>query len=125
MSENEEKACTGGQALIFSCSGAADVGAISDLAARKLTSQGAGKMYCLAGIGGRVQGIMKATKKASQILAIDGCPLDCVKLCLVQAGFLKFDHMRVTELGLKKGESPASGENIAAVIGAAREKLGV
>jgi uncharacterized metal-binding protein len=34
------------------------VGAIADQAGRKLTRVGAGKMFCLAGIGGRVSGIM-------------------------------------------------------------------
>ena len=79
--------CCGGTKLIFACSGAADVGAVSDRAARKLTGDGAGKMFCLAGVGGRVSGIMKTTEAAEQILAIDGCPLDCVKNCLEQAGF--------------------------------------
>ena len=50
--------CCGAAAqVIFACSGAADVGKIADLAARKLTEQGAGKMSCLAGVGGRVKGI--------------------------------------------------------------------
>ncbi|MBT4482837.1 MAG: zinc-binding protein, partial [Candidatus Latescibacteria bacterium] len=37
--------------LIFPCSGAADVGEISDQIARKLTRDGIGKMFCLAGVG--------------------------------------------------------------------------
>ena len=48
--------CGGAAAqVIFACSGSADVGKIADLAARKLTEQGAGKMSCLAGVGGRVR----------------------------------------------------------------------
>jgi uncharacterized metal-binding protein len=124
MTDSNENTCTGGPALIFACSGAADVGALSDLAARKLTSEGTGKMYCLAGIGGRVKGIMQTTEKAAHILAIDGCSLDCVKLCLEEAGFTEFDQMRVTDLGLEKGQSPSTDENIAAVVEAARKKLG-
>lgn len=124
MVETKENICSGGPTLIFACSGAADVGALSDLAARRMTSEGTGKMYCLAGIGGRVKGIMQTTENAAHILAIDGCPLDCVKLCLEEAGFTEFDQMRVTDLGLEKGRSPATDENIAAVVEAAREKLG-
>ena len=41
--------------MIFACSGAADVGAVADQAARKMTRDGTGKMFCLAGIGGRVK----------------------------------------------------------------------
>ena len=57
--------CTGGDTLIFACSGAADVGAISDQAARKMTREGAGKMFCLTGVSGRAPGIMERTKAAS------------------------------------------------------------
>jgi uncharacterized metal-binding protein len=104
--------CSGGPKLIFACSGAADVGAIADAAARKLTRDGVGKMFCLAGIGGRIDGIMKTTESASKILAIDGCPLNCVKACLEKAGFSNFKHLQLTDLGLEKGKSPANEENI-------------
>jgi uncharacterized metal-binding protein len=123
MGDNKENVCCAAPTLIFACSGAADVGAIADRAARKLTADGAGKMYCLAGIGGRVSGILKTTQEAEKILAIDGCPLDCTKLSLEEAGFTQFTHMDVTDLGLKKGKSPASNENIAAVVQAALIKL--
>ncbi|MHC4060784.1 MAG: putative zinc-binding protein, partial [Planctomycetota bacterium] len=57
--------CGPASKLIFACSGAADVGEISDKAARKLTEDGAGKMFCLAGIGGKVEPIISAAKSAS------------------------------------------------------------
>jgi uncharacterized metal-binding protein len=122
--DKNENVCCAAPTLIFACSKAADVGAIADRAARKLTADGAGKMYCLAGIGGRVAGILKTTEEAEKILAIDGCPLDCTKLSLEEAGFTEFEHMRVTDLGLEKGNSPATDENIATVLQAALIKLG-
>ena len=73
-------------------------------------------MFCLAGIGGRVSGIMKTTESADKILAIDGCPLNCVKDCLQQAGFKKFDHLQLADLGLEKGHSPITEENINMVV---------
>ncbi len=124
MKDNKENVCCAASTLIFACSGAADVGAITDRAARKLTAEGTGKMYCLAGIGGRVPGILKTTEEAEKILAIDGCPLDCTKLSLEEAGFTEFEHMKVTDLGLEKGKSPATDENIATVVQAALLKLG-
>ena len=124
MSDSNTNVCTAAPTLIFACSGAADVGAVSDSAARELTAKGAGKMYCLAGIGGRVPGILKTTAEAEKILAVDGCPLDCVKLSLEEAGFTQFEHMRVTDLGLDKGKSPATEENIIRVVQAALEVLG-
>ena len=123
MGDKNENVCRAAPTLIFSCSGAADVGAISDKAARKLTADGAGKMYCMAGIGGRVPGILKTTQDAEKILAIDGCPLDCTKLSLEEAGFTEFEHMQVADLGLEKGKSPATDENITTVVQAALIKL--
>jgi uncharacterized metal-binding protein len=120
-----EQSCACGDApkLIFSCSGAADVGAVADQAARKLTEDGAGKMFCLAGIGGRVSGIMATTKSAARILAIDGCPLNCVKNSLEQAGFKKYEHLQLADLGMDKGKTPPTPEAIAKAATAGAEKL--
>ena len=116
MSNNDSSECVGGPKLIFACSGAADVGAITDRAARKIATEGLGKMFCLAGIGGRIPGIMKTTESASRILAIDGCELDCVNSCLRQAGFAEFEHLRVTDLGMQKGQTAMTDENVAKVV---------
>ena len=115
--------CCGGAQLIFACSGAADVGAIADQAARKLTKEGVGKMFCLAGVGGRVSGIMKTTESADRILAIDGCPLDCARNCLEQARLTKFDHLQLAELGLEKGRAPATDDAVEKVAAKGREML--
>lgn len=122
---NDKNACTCGAApkLIFACSGAADVGAIADQAARKLTKDGAGKMFCLAGVGGRVSGIMATTASATRILAIDGCPLNCVKNCLEQAGFTKYEHLQLADLGMEKGKMPPTPEAVAKVVTAGTAKL--
>ncbi len=123
MAQQNSCMCSGGPKLIFACSGAADVGAIADQAARKLTRDGVGKMFCLAGIGGRIDGIMKTTQAASRILAIDGCPLNCVKACLEKAGFAAFTHLQLADVGLEKGKSPASEENIQKACTAAQTLL--
>src|SRR5437763_1494839 len=118
QSDKPAEACCGtGPKLIFACSGAADVGKISDLAARKLTVEGAGKMFCLAGVGGRVSGIMETTRVAKAILAIDGCPLDCAKRTLEQAGFARFEHLRLSDLGMEKGKTAPTDEVVAKVVG--------
>ena len=81
-------------------------------------------MFCLAGIGGRVSGIMESTRGAAKILAIDGCALDCTKLCLEEAGFAGFEHIKLADLGLEKGKSPVTDQNIATVVRAAKVRLG-
>ncbi len=123
MSDQKSCACSAASKLIFACSGAADVGAIADQAARQLAGEGIGKMFCLAGIGGRVGGIMKTTESAEKILVIDGCPLNCAKSCLEQAGFTKFEHTNLTDLGLVKGQSAVTGENIQKVVEDGKAKL--
>jgi uncharacterized metal-binding protein len=108
--------CVTAPKLIFPCSGAADVGEITDQAARKLTREGIGRMYCLAGIGGRVENIMESTKAASKILVIDGCQSDCARNTLLQAGFKEFEHLRLTDMGMEKGKSPVSEEKLEIVL---------
>jgi uncharacterized metal-binding protein len=117
--------CAGsaGPKLIFSCSGAADVGALADQAARKLTRERVGMMFCLAGISGQVSGIMKSTEAASTILAIDGCALDCTKKTLEAAGFKRFNHLRITDLGYEKGKTEVDAGAIAKVIEKAKTYL--
>lgn len=113
----------GARKLIFSCSGAADVGEIADRAARKLTCEGAGKMFCLAGIGGRVASIVKIAKAAETILAVDGCAQTCASHCLRKAGITRFARLQLADIGMEKGMSPATDDAIARVAAAARGLL--
>jgi uncharacterized metal-binding protein len=109
--------------LIFACSGAADVGEIADRAARKLTRDGKGRMFCTVGLGGRISGILKTTEAAEGVLAIDGCPLNCVKSSLEQAGFTAFQHLQLADLGLEKGKSPATEESVNTVAARAVQMI--
>ncbi len=121
--ENAKCACGDAPKLIFTCSGAADVGEIADQAARKLSKDGSGKMYCMAGLGGDVGPIVETTRMASTILAIDGCSADCVKKTLERLGFTDYLHMRVTDLGLEKGSSPVNDESTGKVAAKCAEAL--
>jgi uncharacterized metal-binding protein len=123
MVQENSCSCSGGPKLIFACSGAADVGEITDKAARQLTKDGVGRMFCTAGIGGRISGIVKTTESADRILVIDGCPLDCVKSSLEQAGFNEFEHLQLADMGLEKCASPVTEENIAKVVAKGKELL--
>ena len=123
MSMQQGSGCCGGTKLVFACSGAADVGAVADQVARKMTRDGNGRMFCLAGVGGRVSGIMKTTEAADAILAVDGCPLSCARNCLEQAGFTEFLHLQLAELGMEKGSTAVSEENIAKALAKGAEML--
>ena len=94
--------CEPTEILIFPCSGGSNVGQIANEAAKDLTTLGYGKMYCLAGIGGHINGISESTKSAKKIIAIDGCPVSCTRKTLEQAGFTVDKHMIITDLGIQK-----------------------
>lgn len=114
--KNTQNACCGGAVrVIFPCSGAADVGAIADQVGRKMTREGLGGMYCLAGIGGHVLNILKTTESADEIITIDGCPVACATKALEHAGF-RPKMVSLKELGFAKGESPANDANIEAAF---------
>jgi len=112
MNSKPQCSCQPAPKLIFACSGAADVGGLADRAARQMTLDQKGKMYCVAGIGGRVGAIMETTLAAAKVLAIDGCPQDCARKTLEQAGFSGFQHLKLASLGLQKGSSPVTEERI-------------
>lgn len=115
--------CASGPQLIFSCSGAADVGELADQTARKLTREGAGKMFCTAGIGGGITGIIEATKSAEKIIALDGCALSCTKHLLEKGGFANIDHVCITDLGFIKGQTALTEENIGKICEVVKERL--
>jgi uncharacterized metal-binding protein len=121
--ESQPACCCGAAKMIFTCSGSADVGKIADLAARKLTEDGDGKMSCLAGIGGRVSLILDATKAAQGILVIDGCLQHCARRTLRQAGFTKFEHLALHDMGMEKGKTPATDEAVAKVVAEGKKRL--
>ncbi len=90
--------------MILACSGGSNVGQLSNQAAVELTREGFGKMFCLAGIGGRLSGIVQSAKDVSQMVAIDGCSLGCAKAILEQAKVPLKNYIVVTELGIEKNK---------------------
>ncbi len=100
---NKDKClCEPTEILIFPCSGGSNVGQIANETAKNLTTSGHGKMYCLAGIGGHVGGLIESTKVAKRIIAIDGCSVHCAKKVLDHAGFKPDVHVVVTDLDIQK-----------------------
>lgn len=122
MNTNQPKcACScqaeaGPPALVYPCSGSADVGEIADHAARRLDAGEKAWMSCLAGIGGRVSGLMASAAAAPMLIALDGCPHDCATKTLQLAGFTQVKSVRVTDLGFKKGNSPVSDPAVQMVV---------
>ncbi|PIS30929.1 hypothetical protein COT42_02075 [Candidatus Saganbacteria bacterium CG08_land_8_20_14_0_20_45_16] len=60
------------EVLIYPCSGAADVGELSDRVARKLSKKGVGAMACLAGVGAKFVNTA-AIDQAVEMIDCGGC----------------------------------------------------
>ena len=102
----EEKClCEQDEILIFSCAGSSNVGQIANQAAIRLTQEGMGRYFCLAGIGGHVSGMIESTKAGKMLVAIDGCPVSCAKKTLEHAGFNIDEYAQVTDLGIEKNHN--------------------
>ncbi len=111
------------QQLIFACCGSSDVGAIADMAARDMARQGMGKLFCTVAVGAHIESYIAKARQASEIVVLDGCPMDCAFKCLEHIGFSKYKHIRVTDSGMEKGKSPSTKENVQKFIDFAAAKL--
>jgi uncharacterized metal-binding protein len=102
---DEKCLCEPSEILIFPCSGGSNVGQIANQAGVKLTQEGIGNFFCLAGIGAHVSGMVESTKASKVIVAIDGCPVACAKKTLEHAGFNIDEYVQVTDLGIEKNHN--------------------
>ncbi|MEN6412816.1 MAG: putative zinc-binding protein [Veillonellales bacterium] len=65
--------------VLYTCSGACDLGQITDLLGRKLRKNGYARSSCscLASIGAGIRAYVDKTKAAAEVVCIDGCPTAC------------------------------------------------
>lgn len=119
---NQKNSTNSKPVLIFSCSGASDVGELADRTARRLSRSGSGKMFCLAAIGGGVSQYIDDTQSAKDIIVIDGCSNNCAKKTLNTIN-VKGHEFNLENLGFEKGNSPASGENINKAFNYVKEQI--
>jgi len=108
--------------LVYSCSGGANVAEIADRVARELTERGAGSMFCLAGIGANIEGMIDTAREADLNVVIDGCPVDCARKIFENVDLDNFVQVRITDLGVEKvkGER-ATDEQIKRVFAEVRK----
>jgi len=122
-STNPPPCCGGKKVLLYACSGAANVAEAADRACRKLTRDGDGSMFCLAGLGAGIEGMVKAAKAADCNVVIDGCDMDCGKHIFDEQGVKNYVQIRVTDLDIDKAGRAATEEEVAVVVRRVREKL--
>ncbi|MDX3774207.1 putative zinc-binding protein [Chromatiaceae bacterium AAb-1] len=90
--------------LVYSCSGCSNVAQLANDLAVVLDREGMAQMSCIAGVGGNVKPLVKIATSGRPILAVDGCPLSCVKHTLAQHNVVPTWHLELTSLGYKKQE---------------------
>lgn len=110
--------------LVYACSGAANVAEIADHVARALSAQGAGQMFCLAGLGAEVPGMVQTARDADLNLVIDGCPQDCARKTFEKLGLTNVKIIRVTDLGIAKQKGvPITDGQVQHVLDESRKAL--
>lgn len=88
--------------LVYSCSGVSNVAQLANSIAVSLDREGLATMSCIAGVGGDVPGLVKVATSGRPILALDGCPLQCVKSCLARHNVEPTIHHEFTKYGIRK-----------------------
>jgi len=124
----KQTTCCGGTekktVLLYACSGGANVAEIADRAARELMFAGKGTMFCLAGLGAGIQGMVQTAKDADMNLVIDGCPVECAKKIFDRCGITNYKQIKVTDLGIEKVKGVrCTQEQVDKVVKAAKEVL--
>lgn len=116
--------CEGDVLTVLACAGASNVGQLTNEVAKRLDESGAAKYFCLAGVGGHVDGMIASVKGADKVLVIDGCKVACAKKAMEAAEIRDFKYLVVTDLGVKKEHSfQLATEDITKVEAKAKELL--
>lgn len=88
--------------LVYSCSGCSSAAQLANHVALQLDRRGLAEMSCIAGVGGDVPYLLKIAQSGRAIVALDGCPLVCVKSCLARHGLTADRHYQLQQYGIKK-----------------------
>jgi len=88
--------------LVYSCSGCSSAAQMANHIALDLDRRGVAEMSCIAGVGGDVPSLVKLAKSGRPVVAVDGCPLECVRNCLARHGVTPDLHFQLAEHGVRK-----------------------
>lgn len=98
----EQCLCKAEEIVFLPCSGGSNCGQITNQVAVRLDEEGAGHIYCLAGIGAHIDGMVESAKGAKRIVALDGCQIACAKKTIELAGLTLTNWICVTDEGINK-----------------------
>ena len=94
--------CKAEEIIFLPCAGGSNCGQIANEVAVKLTREGVGQIYCLAGIGAHIEGMIESVRTARRIVALDGCAVACARKTIEHAGLPVTDWICVTGEGIEK-----------------------
>ncbi len=121
----EKAPCTCGSneknRLIFPCSGQANTGQISNQAAIELSNEGYGSFVCTALLASGSESLAERGREVHEVVAIDGCGMNCARKIAEQAGVPVHQHLIVTDLVVAKNTTDRSftKEQVESIVSAA------
>ncbi|MCD6391558.1 MAG: putative zinc-binding protein [Dehalococcoidia bacterium] len=107
--------------VIFSCYGGVSntgiTSALASLEAVKELGLEKAAVMCLGGLPTHVKSVLGKTQAAEKIVTVDGCPFECARKIVEQAGFSPISIMLTRDIGMKKkGLSEDIGKEIKGVM---------
>ena len=106
--------------LVYACSGCSSAAQLANHVAVRMDRSGVAEMSCIAGVGGDVPSLLKTARSGRPIIALDGCPLVCVKSSLARHGINPDRHYQLQQYGVKKRQhedfDPAQAEAVLARV---------
>ena len=99
--------------LVYACSGCSSAAQLSNQMALRLDHAALAEMSCIAGVGAGVKPLARTARSGRPILALDGCPLHCVRHALAQQGVQPTVHVDLSNHGVRKDlhRLPSSAES--------------
>lgn len=88
--------------LVYSCSGCSSAAQTANTLALCLDRDGEAQMSCIAGVGADIPRFVRQATSGRPILALDGCPLACVRESLKRHGVVPDRYLQLHEQGVKK-----------------------
>lgn len=79
--------------LVYACSGCSSAAQLANQLALRLDHRQLAEMSCIAGVGAGVKPLVRTAQTGRAILALDGCPLQCVRHALAQQGVQPTVHV--------------------------------
>ncbi|HCX81114.1 MAG TPA: zinc-binding protein [Rhodoferax sp.] len=88
--------------LVYACSGCSSAAQLSNQMALRLDHAALAEMSCIAGVGAGIKPLARTAQSGRAILALDGCPLHCVRHALAQQGVVPTVHVDLSAHGVRK-----------------------